>query len=251
MYADDMQVYGHCQPDQILNAISDWMFSSRLQLDASKTEVMRCSSGRLAPELSSKSVVICSNLIQPVQSVCNLGIWLNSDCSTTTHINKTIRSCYTSLRKIRSIAAPFSFNVRKHLYIFYPIKDLLRQFNSGLPAHNLEQLQRVIYVGDKIKSNNRKHDHHKIFFMISNGYAFAKELTTKSLHSFSSLSLVMYRHTCLSLALHIFLLGTGSDQQPGSPSSNHQPDVRHWMRHRSIDAVGPQICNRPPFDYQH
>ena len=57
-----------------------------------------------APELFSKSVVICSD--QPVQAVCNLGIWLDSDCSMTTHINKTTRSCCASLREIRSIAAP-------------------------------------------------------------------------------------------------------------------------------------------------
>ena len=28
---------------------------------------------------------------------------------------------------------------------------------------------------------------------------------------------------------HIFLLGAGSDQQPGASSSNHLIDVRHWM----------------------
>ena len=54
-----------------VNAISDWMFSRSLQLNASKTEMMWCSSGRRAPELSFKSV-ICSDLIQPEQSVRNL-----------------------------------------------------------------------------------------------------------------------------------------------------------------------------------
>ena len=82
--ADDTQVHGHCQPDQTeclsvtisncVDVISDWMFSSHLQLNASKTEVMRCSSGRRVPELPSKSIVICSDLIQSVQSVRNLVI---------------------------------------------------------------------------------------------------------------------------------------------------------------------------------
>ena len=39
----------------------------------------------------------------------------------------------------------------------------------------------------------------------------------------------MHRHTCLSLALLILLLGAGLDQQPGAPSSNHLPDLRYWM----------------------
>ena len=60
-------------------------------------------------------------------------------------------------------------------------------------------------------------------------------------------------HTRLSPAPHtcgVFLVGAGSDQQPGSPSSNHLPELQHWMAglwtllaHRSgIDST---------FDYQH
>ena len=75
---------------RIVWAPCDWMFSSRLQFHASKTEVMWCSYGRRAPQLYSKSVVICSDLIQPLQSVCNLGIWLDSDCFMITHINKQL-----------------------------------------------------------------------------------------------------------------------------------------------------------------
>ena len=158
-----MQVNGHCKPDQTeclsvrisncMDDISDWMFSSRFQLNASKTEVMWCSSDRRAPELSSKSVVICSDLIQLVQSVLNLGIWLDSDCSMTTHINKTARSCYASLREIRSIAAPISFDVRKLLITSFVLSkiDYGNSTLVGLPVCRLEQLQHVII--NKIKKS--------------------------------------------------------------------------------------------------
>ena len=160
MYAGDTQVYGHCQPDQTeclsvrisscVDAISDWMLSSRLRLNASKTSTLF------------KSVVICSGLIQPSQSVHNLGIWLDSDCSMITNINKTTRSCYASLREIRSIAAPLSFDMRKLLITFF-ILSMIDYGNSalvGLPAYHLEQLQRVINAAAKIKKiNKRKHDH--------------------------------------------------------------------------------------------
>ena len=62
---------------------------------------------------STRKLDFCTDLIQPIQSACNLGIWLDSDCSMTTHINKTTRSCYASLRKICSIGASLSFDVRK------------------------------------------------------------------------------------------------------------------------------------------
>ena len=85
-----------------------------------------------------------------------------------------------------------------------------------------------------------------LFSMMFTGYAFARELTTKSLHSFSSLSWDMHPHTYLSVALHIFLLGSGSDQEPGAPSSNHLPVVRHWValllaQRSGIDS--PSITN--------
>ena len=81
-----------------------------------------------------------------------------------------------------------------------------------------------------------------LFSMIFIGYAFVRELTT-SLHSFSSLSWVMHHHTCLSFALHKFLLGAGSDQQPGLPRQIICPTCdTGWQVYR----CWPQIWNRLP-----
>ena len=76
-----------------MDEISDSMFSSRFQLNASVTEVMWCSFGQHASDISSKPAVICYDLIEPVQSKRKLGFWTNSDCSMTTHNNKTIITC--------------------------------------------------------------------------------------------------------------------------------------------------------------
>jgi len=56
MYADDTQIYGFCRlgaTDDLLTrvadcvtAVADWMRSNRLQLNASKTEVLWCASAR-------------------------------------------------------------------------------------------------------------------------------------------------------------------------------------------------------------
>ena len=168
MLADDTQIYGHCQPVQTeglsarisncVDAISDWMLSSHLQLNANKTEVICCSSG--APELSSKSVVICSDLTQPIQFVRKLGIWLDSGCMTT-YVNKTTRSCYSSPREIRIIATPLSLDVRKLLITSFVLSktDYSNSTLVGLSSCRLEQLQRVINAAAKITHNKRKHDH--------------------------------------------------------------------------------------------
>ena len=54
MYADDTQVCGSCPPTAVkelsqklsdcVNAVASWMTSNRLQLNASKTEVLWCAS---------------------------------------------------------------------------------------------------------------------------------------------------------------------------------------------------------------
>ena len=41
--------------------------------------------------------------ISPASSVCNLGIYLDSNISTTTHVSKTVSSGFAALRQIRSV----------------------------------------------------------------------------------------------------------------------------------------------------
>ena len=142
MYADDMQVYGHCQPDQTeclsvrisncVDAISDWMFSRCFQLNASKTEVMWCSSGRRAPELFQ----IGRHLLRldPVSTICPQPLDLAGLRLFHNHIHQQNNS------EIRSIAAPFSFDVRKLLLTSFVLSkiDCGNSTLVGLPTYRLE-----------------------------------------------------------------------------------------------------------------
>ena len=84
----------------LLHHISDWRVrvrvSSCLQLNASKTEVVWCSSGRRAPNFLPNRSSSAPTWSSQYNLSSNLGIWLDSDCSMTTHINKTTRFCYAS-----------------------------------------------------------------------------------------------------------------------------------------------------------
>ena len=44
-----------------------------------------------------------TDAVVPVQSVCDLGIYIDSDVSMSTRITKTTSSCFAVLRQIRSI----------------------------------------------------------------------------------------------------------------------------------------------------
>ena len=170
------------------------------------------------------------------------GIWLDSDCSMTTHINKTTRSCYASLREIRSIAAPLSFDLRKLLITSFILQRLITTIQLWLVYL---QLQRVINAAAKIINNKRKHDH-----------------VTPLLHDLSWLRICQRIDYKISSLVFKSLLGhapshlsfTRTAQIParrGLRSATRGSLVKSSARRaildgRSVDVVGPQIWNRLP-----
>jgi len=105
-YADDTQVYGSCSPlstDQLQSSISacidnvaGWMASNRLQLNASKTEIMWCSSVRRQSQRPTSQVRVCNDLITPSTVVRDLGIYLDSDVSMCSQVARTVSNCFFS-----------------------------------------------------------------------------------------------------------------------------------------------------------
>jgi len=88
--ADDTQVYGFSSPssaDQLqkrmsacINDVADWMSSNRLQLNASKTEIMWCTSWRQS-QLPTSAFRVCNDHVTPSTTVRDLDIYLVSDVS--------------------------------------------------------------------------------------------------------------------------------------------------------------------------
>jgi len=84
LYADDIQIYGFCRPgatDDLLTRVADcvaavanWMRSNRLQLNASKTDVLWCASAHRQSQLPSDSLAVGSDSLSPVSCVRDLGI---------------------------------------------------------------------------------------------------------------------------------------------------------------------------------
>ena len=84
--------------------VGDWCSSRRLQLNETKTELIWFGSKILGkvPE-SELNPTVGSNIIQPVKSVCNLGVQLDTEISIKTHVSKVASSCFYQLRHLRQI----------------------------------------------------------------------------------------------------------------------------------------------------
>ena len=110
-YADDTQIYGHCNNEgteelqirvsECVAEIASWMGANCVKLNSEKTEVIWFSSRQNLKNIPSYSVRVLESNILPSKSVRKLGISMDRDLTMSTQISKTIQTCFTyALNKI-------------------------------------------------------------------------------------------------------------------------------------------------------
>jgi len=108
LYADDTQIYGFCAPSAAqelqyrvsvcVAKVSLWMRSNRLQLNPAKTKILWLSSSCRQLQIPQVSFCVGTTTIAPSSVVRDLGIYLDSNLSMTTHISKTVSNCFSAMR---------------------------------------------------------------------------------------------------------------------------------------------------------
>jgi len=123
LFADDKQVYvsGHISDvNAIRKQLSDcaadiaaWCSSRRLQLNASKTELIWFGSRTNLLKLSDHdlAITVTSDTIQPVNSVRDLGVKLDSELSMKQQVSNITRACFYHLRRLRQIRRRAGYEV--------------------------------------------------------------------------------------------------------------------------------------------
>ena len=112
-YADDTQIYGHCNDErtekmkirvsECVAEIASWMGANCLKLNSEKTEVIWFIFRRNLKNILSYSVCVLESNSFLSKSVWNLGISMDRDLMMSMQISKTIQTCFTSLRQIISV----------------------------------------------------------------------------------------------------------------------------------------------------
>ena len=162
LYADDTQIYGFCRPgdngqlqSRVSMCVDDvglWMRSNRLQLNTVKTEVLWFSSVRRQHQIPDDLLMVGLDLVPPVRSVRDLGIFLDSDLSMRTHVTRTVASCFAVLRQIRSISRSVSRSVLQSLIVslVFSRLDYGSATVAGLPTRLLDRLQSVLNAAARL-----------------------------------------------------------------------------------------------------
>jgi len=99
--------------------------------------------------------------ISPASSVCNLGIYLDSNISMTTHVSKTVSSCFAALRQIRSVKRSVTRPVLLSL-VQSLVLTCLDHGNATLAALSgrlTAQLQSVLHAAARLIYSKRKYEH--------------------------------------------------------------------------------------------
>ena len=134
------------------------MRSYRLQLNADKTEVIWCTSSRRQHQIPSAPFAVGTDVVSPVSSVRDLGIYIDSDLSMRTHVSRTVSACFAKLRQIRSIRRSVTRPVLQSLVAALTLTrlDYGCSTMAGLPASQLNRLQSVLNATARLVYSARK-----------------------------------------------------------------------------------------------
>ena len=171
LYANDTQLYDACCPAETtelqtrlsvcLDDVASWMSANRLQLNPAKTELLCCSSLRRTVQPPSDRVMISGSDIRPASVVRDLGVWINSGVTMSTHISKVVASCFAILRQLCSIHRSLTRATLTRLVVSLVLTrlDYCNSILTGLPLSQLNRLQAVINAEAHFILSGRQRDH--------------------------------------------------------------------------------------------
>lgn len=132
MYADDVQLYISCSPNDInncidkinydLNNIYQWATSNGLCLNASKSKAIIIGNNNVSTTVS--PFILGNSTIETVKHAKNLGIIFNDKLSWTDHINSACGKTYSMLRNLWSTQHYTPLNIRMLLAKTYLLPTL-------------------------------------------------------------------------------------------------------------------------------
>ena len=171
LYADDSQIYGSCRPDSTAalsaavsacsTAIADWMGSNRLQLNADKTDVMWCASARRSSSLPTAAVIIAGVAVNPVCTVRNLGVLIDADLGSASHVQLVVSRCFAALRQLRQLRRYVTDDCFRSLVaaLVHSRFDYGNFILVGSPVYRLRLLQSVLNAAARLTFRLRRYDH--------------------------------------------------------------------------------------------
>jgi Reverse transcriptase (RNA-dependent DNA polymerase) len=172
-YADDTQGLVRSSPsdikkivstlEEMVNDVGSWCASRRLQLNASKTDLiwfgMPSSLSKLDP--NDMKLSVGNATIIPNEVVRDLGFYFDSKLSMQQHISRVTKICFFQLRRLRPIRRQLGRHVAQRLVSAFVLSrlDYCNALLAELPASTLAPLQRCQNAAARLVLNLKTSDH--------------------------------------------------------------------------------------------
>jgi hypothetical protein len=231
--------------------ILSWCASRRLQLNASKTELIwfgsRVNLTKL--RLLNQSITVGTENVQPVDTVRDLGVLFDSELSMTKHVAAVVQSCFYQLRRIRQIRRRVGQDVTLQLVIALVISrlDYCNAVLAGLPDSTVGQLQRVQNAAARLVFGLGPKDPISPVYYNCTGYQFRYRITFKLcsiMFSIRSGNCPLYLSDCVTT------VAAQSHSQRGlrsaSTSNYVLPRLHTKFGERAFSYAGPRAWNSLP-----
>ena len=138
------------------------MSLSKLRLNPEKTEfIVFGSKARLQKVSSHFPVSILGSLLHPVDSVRNLGVWIDAEVSFSEHVKRTCKVCFLQmcdLHRIRQYLTPEVAVLAANTLVSSRL-DYCNSLFRGLSCFNQHKLQSIRNTLARIVTNHRKYAH--------------------------------------------------------------------------------------------
>ena len=147
IYADDTKLYKQIKNiidcvllQQDLNSICNWADTWQLRLNPDKTKRLTIGKIRIHYEY-----VLGSRIIETVESMCDLGVHIQSNLKYTRHCNQVRKKAYYSIRNMFNTFKNHSCEFYVYLYTCYirPLLESSPQVWSPIQKGNIDRIENV------------------------------------------------------------------------------------------------------------
>jgi len=173
LFADDTQLLNSFPPnpdaakkavervESCCLAVKSWMTRNRLKLNDDKTEVILFGSKVNIEKSQIESVQVGDAAISLSTSARDLGLILDSELSMVDHVSSVVRNCYYQLRILGKLRPMLTRELANEIALA-TVMSRIDYCNStfwGLPATQLNRLQKVQNIAARIVTRTKQREH--------------------------------------------------------------------------------------------
>lgn len=255
LYADDTQLYTSFDPNHSTEAmqrmeacimeIKLWMANNFLKLNDSKTEFIVFGSNNDVQKVTEWTVSVGNAEVLPSTTVRNIGAMMDSTLTMKSHINSTLKSCYSQIRALSKIRKYLTEDAAKSLTHAF-VTSRLDNMNSllyNIPNYQIQKLQLLQNHAARIITRQKKSCHITPFLM---------ELHWLPVKFRIEYKILLQVFKCLHGEGPKYLTELLEEYCPARPlrSSNQQllqePPTKRKFGDRAFSVAGPKLWNNLP-----